>query len=245
MDAGGAGSPIAGEAAFLASPLRDRPGLFAAFRVARAAFVAFHLTAVVLVALPSAGSAAMNRRAWATPTVQGEFRAWSARLRGLGLPIGPEALEAHAWTVAQGTEAVRRELLRPFRPYYTWCGTWQSWKMFVAPHRFPARLEIEIDRGDGAWEPIFVARSDTATWRRAWFDHDRMRAAVFRFGWDHFKRGRQELVDFVAAQVREDFPDAARVRVSFVRYRTPTPAETRAGVRPDEERALVNVRELR
>ena len=213
-----------------------------AARWLRAAFVAAHLFAVTAMALPSVGSG-MNRAAWADPTVQGEFRSWSARLAALGIDLPPAALEDRAWGIAVQYQAARDAVLQPFMPYYVYCGPWQSWQMFVAPQRFPARLEIDVDRGQG-WEPLYVERSDTHTWRREWFDHDRFRASIFRYSWRHFASSRRAFTDWVAGQVAADQPDAVAVRVSWVRYQTPSPAETLAGAPVDERRELVNRRDL-
>jgi hypothetical protein len=205
-----------------------------------AAFVGLHLVAVTLHALPSAGGA-MNRAAWRDPTVQGEFATWAERLTRWGWPVTVPELEEHLWSLAVGSEAVRQTVLAPFDPYYRYAGTWQSWRMFVAPHRYPGRLEIRVDRGQG-FEPLYVARSDEHGWRRAWFDHDRMRAAVFRYGWKHYKTARLEFADWVAEQVAADHPDVRRVEVSFVRYRTRSPEEVRQGIAAQERRELKNYR---
>jgi hypothetical protein len=207
---------------------------------ARALFVAEHVFAITAMATPSPG-VGLNRKAWKDPTVQGKFSAWTTRLNGLGVDVAEPELEDFLWTFANGYEDARDTVLDPFTPYFRYTGAWQSWKMFVAPHRFPARLEIEVDRGNG-FEPLFVERSPTATWRRSWFDHDRMRAAVFRYGWAHYRTARSQFADWVDRQVRADFDDVRQVRVSFVKYRTPSPAETRAGIRAEESRDLVEVR---
>jgi hypothetical protein len=217
----------------------------------RALFVALHLALVTFTAMPSVGGG-MNRQAWKQPTVQGEFRAWSERLGGWGLDLPPDELEERAWTFAVAYEKGRGRVLDPFRWYFEVCGVWQSWKMFVAPHRFPARLEIEIRRApaDGAaarggpWEVVYAARSDEHEWMREWLDHDRFRAAVFRYAWDHYKVTRRQFADWVAKRATVDFPDASQVRVSFVRYRTASPEEVRAGVAPTEKRELVETRDL-
>ena len=116
-----------------------------------ALFVALHLFAVTFCALPSVGSG-MNRGAWRQPTVQGEFRAWTERFAALGIELTQQELEDRLWTFATSYERWRDAVMVPFDPYYTYCGTWQSWKMFVAPHRFPGRLEIEaaVLRASGA-----------------------------------------------------------------------------------------------
>jgi hypothetical protein len=159
----------------------------------------------------------------------------------VALPV--EELEDRLWAIATGYEAARVKVLSPFEPYYVYCGTWQSWRMFVAPHRYPGRLEIEVDHGQG-WEPLFVERSDAHVWRRRWMDHDRMRAAIFRYSWKHYSGSRRSFTDWVAARVAADDPSAQKVRVSFMRYRTPSPAEVLRGDPVDERRELSNTRVL-
>ena len=208
----------------------------------RAALVALHLAVITFAAMPSAGSG-MNRSAWKQPTVQGEFDAWTERLRGFGYEGTSAELQDSVWAFASRYESARSAALRPFRRYFEICGTWQSWKMFIAPHRFPGRLEIEIDEGAG-FTPIYVARSATYDWRARWLDHDRFRAATFRYAWDHYKQPRREFADWVARGVASDYPQALRVRVSFVRYRTRSPEEVRGDVHPVEKRELAQTRDL-
>jgi len=209
----------------------------------RAAFIALHLFLVTYMAMPSAGSG-LTRSAWADPTVQNEFASWTTRLNGLGVAITQEELEERLWTLASGYEDVRLAILDPFEPYFIHCGTWQSWRMFVAPHRYPGRLEIDVDRGDG-WEPLYVARSDEHDWHRAQLDHDRSRATIFRYSWKHYRSHRGHFTDWVARQVMAEDPDAQRVRVGWLRYRTPSAAEVLAGTKPKEKRDLSNTRDLR
>ncbi|MBX2797513.1 MAG: hypothetical protein KTR31_07595 [Myxococcales bacterium] len=212
-------------------------------RHGRAVFVVVHLFAITAVGLPSVGGG-MSRSAWKTPTVQNEFRVWQERLRGWGYPITMDELEEGLWQFAMGYERGRAKLLRPFKPYFEYCGTWQSWRMFVAPHRFPGRLEIHVDGGRKGWQPVYVARSDEHAWMHTIFDHDRLRAATFRYAWAHFRGPRQQFANWVATQAAQDFPEAARVRVSFVRYRTRTPDEVRAGEEAKEKRELSSQRRL-
>lgn len=210
---------------------------------ARAAFVALHLFAVTALALPSVGSG-LDRRAWSTPTVQGEFAAWTERLNGWGLGWTQAELEDVLWDVAVGYERAREKVLWPFEPYYRYAGTWQSWRMFVAPHRYPGRLEIDVDRGSG-WEPAYVGRSREHDWLAGYLDHDRFRAAVFRYSWQHYRGPRDDFADWVARQASAEWPDARAVRVSFLRYRTLGPEEARAGAVAEETRELVEVRNLK
>src|SRR6187399_1630494 len=113
----------------------------------RAVLVALHVVAITLLAMPAPGGG-MNREAWAEPTVQGEFAAWTERLQGFGFDITSEQLQDGAWTFASRYMTVRDAMIAPFTPYYEASGTWQSWRMFVAPHRVPSRLEIDLESSD-------------------------------------------------------------------------------------------------
>jgi hypothetical protein len=206
-----------------------------------ALFVAVHLFAITLCALPSVGSG-MNRSAWKQPTVQGEFQAWTEKFNRLGWAVTEPELEDRLWAFASGYEGVRAKVLAPFEPYFDYCGTWQSWKMFVAPHRFPAKMQIEIDRGAGwGWSTraAAAARLDGGL-----LHHDRFRAALFRYEWEHYKTARREFVDWVAMRAAEVYAEASRARVSFLRYRSPSAQEVRAGVVPATKRELAQTREL-
>lgn len=197
----------------------------------RAALIALHLFAITLMAIP-APDGGMNRSAWADPTVQGEFQAWSGRLNALGIDVDPPALEAWAWEFAQRWVSGREAVLAPFMPYYRHCGTWQSWRMFVAPHRYPTRLHIDVQEG-GAWRPVYASRSTEHRWRAHQLDHDRTHAAVFRFGWRHFRRHYQQFGQWIASRAAEDFPDAERVRIRFWKFRTASPEEVRERREPE------------
>ncbi len=210
---------------------------------ARAVLVAVHVLAVTAMALPAPGGA-MKRSAWADPTVQAELGAWAGRLQGLGLDLTREDLEARLWDLAVGVTRVRRAGLAPFRPYYRLCGTAQSWRMFVAPHRFPARLQVDIDRGKG-WETVYVSRSATYTWRARQLDHDRLRAVTFRYAWHAYRGAYVGMADWLAEAARDDFPEARRLRVRYLKQRTPSPGEVRRGFEPAVEPQQVQVRDLR
>ena len=104
----------------------------------RAALVLLHLVAVVALAIPSL-RAGLDRGSWADPTVQDEFRAglrdskWSRRRS-----------RSRRGRFAQRWSRLHEAMTAPFEPYRTYLGVRQPWVMFVAPHRYPARLEIEI-----------------------------------------------------------------------------------------------------
>lgn len=199
----------------------------------RAGFILFHLTAITLMALPAPGGG-MSRAAWRNPTVQAEFQAWTERLNGLGMSLTVDEFEDRAWTLASGFMKLRTEALRPFSPYYRYCGTGQSWRMFVAPHRFPSRLEFRV-RELGRWRRIYVARDPELDWRAHELDHDRLRSSVFRYGWSQYRRHYRVFARYYGERALEDFPEADAVQVRFYTYRTLSPQEARSGMDPDGE----------
>lgn len=196
----------------------------------RAALIALHVFAITALALPSAGSG-LNRKAWNNPTVQEEFAQWSERLGTLGIALPPDELQDVAYAFASSWNTVQSTAVAPFKPYYRHFGTYQSWRMFVAPHRYPARLHVDIDRGEG-WEPLYVARSEVHTWRRRQLDQDRLRSAIFRYGWRK-NAAYTAFGRWLAARAAEDFPDARRMRTRFFVYKTLPPEQVRAGVEPE------------
>jgi hypothetical protein len=197
----------------------------------RAALILFHLAVITGVALPSPGPGA-NRSTWNDPTVQAEFRARNARLTSLGFASTPEALQDRVFDIASDYSALRRRAIEPLLPWLRLTGTGQSWRMFVAPHRNPARLQIDLEQG-GVWTPLYRARSGEYAWRAIVFDHDRMRSATFRYAWRPYHKRYGQLVAWVASRVRDDFPEATRVRISYDKYATPSPEDVRAGRTPE------------
>lgn len=206
----------------------------------RAALVGLHVLGVVLMATPSP-AVGLRRSLWKEPTVQAEFKAWNERFRAVGFELGQEEMEDLLWDFATSWEKGRSILVAPFVPYGRYLGPSQSWRMFVAPHRYPTRLHVEIEEG-GDWRTVYVERSREHTWLGRAFDHDRMRSAIFRFGWPQYRRSWEQFAAWVADRAATDFPEATRVRVSMYKYRTLSPEEARAGQEPDgkfqQERVL-------
>jgi hypothetical protein len=203
------------------------PGWFAHLR---ALLVALHLVAVTLMALPSAGEG-LSRWAWQDPTVQEEFGDWVGRLNRWGVAVTREEFEDDLWAAASAYETVHGRLLAPFGRYYWWCGTFQSWRMFAGPHRYPSRLLIDVEEA-GAWRPAYVQRDPAHAWLAARLDHYRMRPFLYRLSWyrysDRFDDFDQ-LARWVAGQAARDYPGAGRVRVRFFKFHTPSPDEVKAG----------------
>jgi hypothetical protein len=204
-----------------------RPGWFAHLR---GLLVALHLIAITLMALPAVGEG-MYRSAWKDPTVQEEFADWTARFNRWGIHISEDQFEDGLWDVASAYESARGEAMKPFDLYYDWCGTSQSWRMFAGPHRYPSRLEIDIDEG-GAWRPIYIKSDPQHVWLSGKLDHYRMRPFLYRLSWYRYDVGSSdfdELARWVASRAAHDFPDAGRARVRFFKFHTPSPGEVKSG----------------
>ncbi len=183
----------------------------------RAVLVALHVVAITAMALPAVPRTTAMASTWADPTVQEEIRAWAARLH-----LEPAMLEERARRGARHLIQARDAALAPFGPYYRHCGTWQSWRMFVAPHRYPARLEIEVKR-DGAWHTLHRAGDPNTTWHRAQVRHVRMRSTAFITAWERYADERSRLADWVARTVAAEDPNASAIRLRYWKQRTPAP----------------------
>ncbi len=186
----------------------------------RALLITAHILAVIAAAIP-APAGGMRRSAWKDPTVQGELQAWADRLG-----VEEKTLEDGLWEVAGEYMKTRQKILAPLRPYYRYLGTDQPWRMFVAPHRRPAKLHIDIER-DGQWSPIYIARDPQHAWRGDLLDSARFRAALFRYSWKHYRSSFRQFASWIASAAAADFPSASRVRLRWYRYKTPSPAQVR------------------
>jgi len=189
--------------------------------------VLFHLAAIFVAGMPST-DAAMKPSAWKDPTVQAEITAWADRL-GTSAPV----LEAQLYEVAKGWARGRRVLETPFAPYLALTATDQTWQMFVAPHVYPTRFEIAVERGDGEWETVFQERSPTATWNEALFGTERLRASIFRWGWGAYASAYHKGCRALAARLFAEDAAVVGVRCRFWKARSPSPAEARGGEEPE------------
>ena len=211
----------------------------------RAALVLLHLVAIGLGAFP-APEGGMSRSAWEDPTVKGEFHRWGEALRGAGLAWSDAELMDRAWSFAGGFIEVRRVVLLPFQPYYRYFGAHQSWRMFVAPHRFPTRLHVDLHEG-GAWRTLYVERDPDHDWHGRWLDHDRFRSEIFRFGWKSYAKSYGQFAVWLARLAAKEFPEGDALRVRLWRAETPTPEQVASHREPEgrfESQRVVRFRDL-
>jgi len=194
--------------------------------------IALHVIAITVMAFPSPGGG-LDRRDWRQPTVRAEFEAWNERLAALGWTGTTDELQDELYGIARGYASAHHQLKKPFFPYYRCCGTGQSWRMFVAPHMHPSRFQVRI-RDGRVWYVVYEARHPEHRWLANVFDHDRMRAVLFRYGWGRkYPTNYEQLGDWIAQQALRDFPQADMLQIRFASYRTLSPEQVRAGERAD------------
>lgn len=193
----------------------------------RACLVAVHLVAITLSALPSP-EGGLNRKNWADDTVQAEFSAWADRFG-----MEPKAFEDALWEFANAYNRGYKRLLTPVKPYERLVGSEQSWKMFIAPHRFPTRLDIDGRAENGEWSVLYAESSPTAVWRKDLLRLERLRSAIFRWGWPDYGTAWGKGCAALAALAFADFPELAEVRCRFWKAKSPSPAEATSGELPD------------
>ena len=207
----------------------------------RALLVTAHIVAVFLLALPDARGIEQSRASWNNPTVQAELAAWTRRLAALGWQTDPQTLQQDVLAVARSWNATVTTLRTPVQFYEDHLGVRQRWRMFVAPHRYPAKLHVDL-LDDGRWRTIYEARSPEHDWRGAQLDQMRTRAVLFRYGWERYEREYRALARWIARRAGEDFPSAERVRIRYWGYRTPSPEEVDDdAIPPGEFRQVADV----
>ena len=182
-------------------------------------FIVFHALAIGLSSIPSPGQG-LNRQNWDDPTVQGEFGAW-AEILGVDTAV----LQDHAFAAAKALQSTHDTLLVPFRPYLKASGSVQSWKMFVAAHRYPTRLQIQVREAKGDWKTVFYERDPVANWHADQFANERMRASVFAWGWESAARKWKSACEGFARTLYAERPALESVRCRFLKRRSPSPEE--------------------
>jgi len=104
--------------------------------------------------------------------------------------------------------------------------------MFVAPHRHPTRIWLEVRDEGGNWRTVYLRGQAGHRWRSRQLDHIRFRSALFSYFWSKHPRAFEQLLRWLADRAAEDFPDAVEFRVRLETFRSPSPAEVRNNERP-------------
>ena len=182
----------------------------------RALLITAHLLAVGLAGFPAPKG--VKRSNFEEPLTKDALTPVLEVSQGLGYDGGYEAFADDLYVVSKGIEDARRGVLAPFGPYYKYAGTKQSWRMFGAVNQNPARVEFYLDRGDGQWQPLYIARDPEHDWRALQFDQERFRAFMNDYSWKRDNKSWVLFNTWVARQAAADFPEATRLK-GQVRYR--------------------------
>ena len=188
-----------------------------------AAFVLGHALAMLGSSLPSPGQG-MNRSYWTDPTVQAEMTTWAGMLHA-----DPSTFQDRLFDAAKAVQGAKNAVYAPFKPWLKATNTAQSWKMFVAPHRFPARPELQVRVGDGDWETVYLEGDAIATWRRERFATERMRAATFAWGWPQADSRWRAACGAFADELFAERAEIEAVRCRFLKRQSPSAAAVLAG----------------
>ncbi|MBL8949255.1 MAG: hypothetical protein JNK82_00665 [Myxococcaceae bacterium] len=195
----------------------------------RAALVLFHLTMIFVIAFP-APIGGMDRSNWKVASVQQDFAAWATLLH-----VSAASLEDAIYDLAVLYMRGRDAVASPFGPYLRFSGCDQPWRMFVAPVRNIAKLQVQLHvRGAGpdTWETLFEEASAEHQWHKLMFEQERLRSQMARWWWPAFRGVFNESCAYFARLAFAERVDADQVRCRYSLAPSLTPEQARAGVVP-------------
>ena len=202
-----------------------------------AAFVAFHVLAMLLLALPASGRLG-DRAVWQSRENQLQFARWARLASKLGIARDGPEFEQLLWRLTQGYLSVREVVVAPFELYQEYSGVQQGWRMFSNPQSHPAYVHVELRRG-ASFEPIYVSRSRQYDWRGAQLDHHRVRKLFGRIARSTEQELWEQFGAWAAQRAAQDFPDALELRIWQERRATPEPGSPEAADAPLPEQVRV------
>lgn len=195
----------------------------------RAALLAFHVVAVVVLSLPGPQVARSNR--WQSRLMRQDLADWAAQLQWLGIRVSAEELGRTAQGLAESYVAWRGVAVAPFQAYSEVTKARQGWAMFASPQRHPYEFHVDglTDRG---WTPLYRPHDDEARFLAPYLLHNRMRKFQGRFARamkDHYY---EDFTAFVARRALEENPELRAVWLGLYGYASLPPERVRAGERP-------------
>lgn len=188
----------------------------------RLAFVALHVWAVAIPALPSPPGRLtvdeLSRRG-----AKRTLAAWRGMLGAVGVTLSHEQAAQGVVRVANRVIATRNLLSKPMEPYRRLTGARQSWRMFSQVSDRTAKLEVWERRG-GALVPLYIALDPAHQWQGRTLRAERMRAYTNLFVTKNGRSGYVALVEWLAC-LRAAEPGAGEgLRVQMQRLQIPSPA---------------------
>jgi hypothetical protein len=192
-----------------------------AWRHVRAGLIALVVAVSLFAAAPLPKS--VKRSQFDTPLAREEIARWIDLFAAVGIHRTREQLVEDAHASGTFWVGVRRTVLGPFADLFRITGTGQGWGLFTYPDSFPHRLHVWTrTSADANWQVLYAGLDAEHDWQRDRFTYRRVRAIydgqTTRTGatYDTFTR-------WAARMAFEDVPEAAQVRVGFVRMHTTEP----------------------
>lgn len=195
----------------------------------RAALLAFHVIAVVVLSLPGAQVARGNR--WQSRLMRQDLADWAAQLQKLGVSVTAEELGRTAQGIAEGYVAFRSVAVAPFEAYSAVTKARQGWAMFASPQRHPYEFHVDGLTEHG-WTPLYRPHDEQAQFLAEYLLHNRMRKFQGRFARAMKDQYYEDFTAFVARRALEQNPDLRAVWLGLYGYASLPPERVRAGERP-------------
>jgi hypothetical protein len=186
---------------------------------ARGVLIALHLGALTLLGLPEPAVEGNNMD---DPDVIAWFDRTHASMRSWGIPIAYETFKD--WGMVWGARwlAVRDATLWPIETYARYTGAHQHWAMFGSVPTESAIFFMEGQTATG-WEQIHQCRYGERTWRKEFFDQERVRSLLNLF----IKKKSRDTYDqfgrWLLPQLKEDFPEYRGFRTGILSVKMPPP----------------------
>lgn len=194
-----------------------------------------HVVAMFVIAFP-APVGGLDRSLWKEPTVQDEMVSWSKFFH-----VSPADFEEFLFQAAVIYMRGRDQVISPFYQYVSWTGCDQPWRMFVGPHLYPSKLQVQALK-KGTWETLYEERSPEFRWHEDLFAQERMRSQIFRWALPNFGNEYQAGCTYLANLAVSEDASLESVRCRFWHVRSASPQEVRTHTEPAG--AWDNVREL-
>jgi hypothetical protein len=205
------------------------PSTSSRYAKVRAALLAFHVVAVIVLSLPGAQVARSNR--WQSRLMRHDLADWAAQLERLGLSVSADELGRTAQGIAEGYVAVRSVVVAPFEAYSSVTKARQGWAMFASPQRHPYEFHVDGLTEHG-WVPLYRPHDERAQFQAGYLLHNRMRKFQGRFARamkDHYY---EDFTAFVAGRALEQNPELRAVWLGLYGYASLPPERVRDGARP-------------
>jgi len=177
----------------------------------------------VTAAMPLPGP--IKKSALDDPAVIEEFNKWIGILGTFGYHTTKQELAEDVLLLSNGSRAVRKQLMRPFRPFFAFTKTHQGWGLFAYPDSHPFTMEIAARASSQEkWETLYRSQDSEHQWSGGLLHFRRVRG-MYNPSAKKTPGPYNRVVTLLANRIFDEFPQHNQVRVRFLRARTWIPGE--------------------